>query len=56
MYPKFKTRYNISVATELFSKWLVQFEYPGTDVITWSLYKGDSRGGDGVVEESATRI
>ena len=32
-YPKFKTRYNISVATEVFSKWLVQFKNPGTDVI-----------------------
>jgi len=33
VYPKFKTRHNISVATEGFSKWLVQFENPGTDVI-----------------------
>ena len=36
VYPKFKTRYNISVATEVFSKWLVQFENPGTDVILLS--------------------
>jgi len=34
VYPKFKTRYNISVAAGLFSKWFVQFEYPGTDVIS----------------------
>jgi len=33
VYPKFKTRYNISVATEGFSKWLAQFENPDTDVI-----------------------
>lgn len=33
VYPKFKTRNNISVATEGFSKWLAQFENPNTDVI-----------------------
>ncbi|RPA92383.1 hypothetical protein L873DRAFT_1794290 [Choiromyces venosus 120613-1] len=33
VYPKFKTRNNISVATEGFSRWLAQFENPGTDVI-----------------------
>ncbi|CAZ86613.1 unnamed protein product [Tuber melanosporum] len=33
VYPKFKTRNNISLATEGFSRWLAQFENPGTDVI-----------------------
>ncbi|PWW74894.1 hypothetical protein C7212DRAFT_203389, partial [Tuber magnatum] len=33
VYPKFKTRHNISVATDGFSKWLAQFENPGTDVV-----------------------
>jgi len=36
VYPKFKTRYNISVATAGFSKWLVQSENPGTDAISLS--------------------
>lgn len=33
VFPKFKTRHPISVATEAFSKWLKQFEGPMTDVI-----------------------
>ena len=33
VYPKLKTRYNISAAMEVFSKWFVQFESRGTDII-----------------------
>ncbi|KAI5840110.1 hypothetical protein DFP73DRAFT_574900 [Morchella snyderi] len=33
VYPKFKTRYNILVATENFSQWLSKFENENTDVI-----------------------
>ncbi|KAL7272263.1 hypothetical protein RUND412_004939 [Rhizina undulata] len=33
VYPKFKTRHNISVATEKFSVWLSDFESPNMDII-----------------------
>ena len=40
VYPKFKTRYNISVAIEGFSKWLVNLGIQARMGYYWSLYGG----------------
>jgi len=55
VYPKFKIRYNISVATEVFSKWLVQFENLGTGVVSLSRCVGGIPGAEVVLLRNERR-
>ena len=50
VYPKFKTRHGISIATERFSKWLAQFDNANTDVILLRHSTWEVGGGVGIVE------
>jgi len=55
VYPKFKTRYNISVATEVFSKWFAQFENPGTGVVSLGRSVGGILGAEVVLLRNERR-